>query len=311
MIGTMFHSDAALELMRAVAVSPMEAPDPEAEDGFPAAVVDWLARLRLLYGVPFAYLVPDEALLPKESIRFFYVNRDWTDAAVDGALSVGAATTRDRARFEALHADVRDAVDRHERKVWAKDADQTLMQGESGEVVTGFLLRSRAVSGWPALHVRAYRGDDEEVQLLRMERLAPAVLLVLMDGVPDRVEIEEPRAGIQFGVDEPDPQDNRPPDSRWLIVRDPATGEPAGVDDVRVPFRAGSPGVIDMAELRRRLQGTVAAGADGELGAGEMALQLLQFPFRQVFGRPAGGMGKVFRVTIQPDEFRRRLHLER
>jgi len=311
MIKASFHSDSALELMRAAAVAPSEAPDPEAEDGFPAPVVDWLARLRLLYGVPFAYLVPDEALLPKESIRFFYVNRNWTDAAVDGALSVGAATTRDRARLETLHADLRDALDRHERKVWAKDAREREMQGAAGEVVTGFLLRSRAVSGWPGLHVRAYRAQNEEVQLARMERLAPAVLLVLMDGVPERVEIEEPRAGIQFGVDEPDPQDNRPPDSRWLVVRDPATGDPAGVADVRVPFRAGSPGVIDMNELKKRLTGTVAAGPEGTLGAGEMALQLLQFPFQQIFGRPAGGMGRVFRVTIAPAELRRRLHLER
>jgi hypothetical protein len=306
-IGALFHSDSALELMRAAAVSRLEAPDPEAEDGFPAPVVDWLARLRLLFGVPFAYLVPDEALLPRESIRFFYVNRNWTDAAVDGALSVGAATTRDRARLGALHADLRDALDHHERKVWAKDADERAMRGASGEVLTGFLLRSRAVSGWPALHVRAYRGDHDVVGLARMERLAPAVLLVLMDGVPERVEIEEPRAGIQFGVDEPGPHD--PPNSRWLVVRDPATGDRTG-DRVPVPFRSGSPGVIDMTQLKTRLQGTVAAGPDHTLGAGEMALQLLQFPFRQIFGRPAGGMGKVFRVTIEAADLRRRLRLE-
>jgi hypothetical protein len=309
MIGTMFHSDVALELMRGAAVSPVEAPDPEAEDGFPAPVIDWLARLRLLYGVPFAYLVPDEALLPKESIRFFYVNRNWTDAAVDGALSMGAATTRDRARLEALHAEVRDAVDRHERKVWAEDAEQQPMQGDGGEVVTGLLLRSRAVSGWPALQVRACR-QGSEVQLLRMERLAPAILLVLMDGVPDRVEVEEPRAGIQFGVEEPDLDVGQPPNSRRLVVRDPDTGEPTDDEEVRVPFRTGSPGVIDVAELRCRLQNTAAAGTDGAVGTGEMALQLLQFPFKQTFGAPAGGMGKVFRVTIAPEELRRRLHLE-
>ena len=47
----------------------------------PAEVIDWLARLRLLHGVPFAYLVPDADLLPPESVRFFYLDRDWTDAA--------------------------------------------------------------------------------------------------------------------------------------------------------------------------------------------------------------------------------------
>ena len=54
----------------------------------PAALADWLARLRLLYGVPFNYLVPDSRLLPQESVRFFYIDRNFTDRLVDGALSV-------------------------------------------------------------------------------------------------------------------------------------------------------------------------------------------------------------------------------
>ena len=83
----------------------------------------------------------------------------------------------------------------------------------AGGTVSGFLLRSRAVSGWPGLHVRAYRdelgqaddatipeSDPGRLKVLRMERLAPAVLLVLFDGVPAVVHIEEPRQGIQFGV---------------------------------------------------------------------------------------------------------------
>ena len=121
---------------------------PTDDDGLPDAVVDWLARLRLLSNVPFAYLVPDHRLLPTESIRFFYLNRNWTDAAVDGAMSVGAVTTKDRAQLQGLHATLRAAVDRHERRVWAKDAGAAPTDGPA-EVVTGFLLRSRAVSGWP------------------------------------------------------------------------------------------------------------------------------------------------------------------
>ena len=73
-------------------------------------------------------------------------------------------------------------------------------------------MRSKLVSGWPGLHVRAYRtdrGQDAEIipesdpdrlKVLRMERLAPAVLLVLFDGVPAVVHVEEPRQGIQFGA---------------------------------------------------------------------------------------------------------------
>src|SRR6185436_6176755 len=104
-----------------------------------------------------------------------------------------------------------------------------------GGAVSGFLLRSRLVSGWPGLHVRAYRvdrqaddailseSDPDRLKVLRMERLAPAVLLVLFDGVPAVVHVEEPRQGIQFGV-RLDPAD--PPAQRRakVHVRDAATG---------------------------------------------------------------------------------------
>ena len=86
------------------------------------------------------------------------------------------------------------------------------------------------MSGWPNLHVRAYSRDVLEddalttaaeshpsrMKVLRMERLAPAVLLVLFDGVPAVVHIEEPRQGIQFGV-RLDPQ--APPAQRRAKVK--------------------------------------------------------------------------------------------
>ena len=43
----------------------------------PAMVSEWLARLRLLKGVPFPHLVPDEAMLPPESVRFFQLDFNW------------------------------------------------------------------------------------------------------------------------------------------------------------------------------------------------------------------------------------------
>ena len=183
----------------------------------------WLAGLRLLAGVPFGHLVTDSALLPAESIRFFYVDRGWTDALVEGALSVGTVTTADRSALSALYGTVRGEVDQAERLVRLPGVEpgDPVPSGQAGSI-SGFLLRSRMVSGWPGLHVRGYAVDnlaldhpikDEDVDeddatnatlhrlgLLRVERLAPAVLLVLFDGVPAVVHIEEPRAGVQFGV---------------------------------------------------------------------------------------------------------------
>ena len=64
-----------------------------------------------------------------------------------------------------------------------------------------------------------------------------------------------------------------------------------------VPFRAGAPGVIDLAELRKRLAKKappVPAGPDPTLAPNEFALQMLRFPYRQVFGDPDNKQGSKF-----------------
>ena len=262
----------------------------------------FLARLRLLHGVPFAYLAADSDLLPPESIRFFYVDRSWTDALVQGVLSVGTITTVDRAQLEEVYGYVRDEVDREERAVrLPKDAKE--LAGGAG-IVSGFLLRSRAVSGWPGLHVRGYRTEparrDDEIlpedhpsrlKLLRMERLAPAVLLVLFDGIPEVVHVEEPRSGIQFGVNlHSTGQPNRYRST--TKARDARTGDklggPNGID-VDVPFRRGAPGVIDVTRLADKLKkvpGTNLGDHGPEVDGAEFAVEMLRFPYRQVFGDP-------------------------
>ncbi len=347
----------------------------------------WLGRLRLLAGVPFGHLVADASLLPAESIRFFYVDRDWTDALVQGALSVGTVTTADRAALTELHGIVRDEIDEAERLVRLPGVEpgSAVPTGSAGSIC-GFVLRSRLVSGWPALHVRGYGEDnlaqdpavpDDEVGeehdvalkrlgLLRMERLAPAVLLVLFDGVPSVVHIEEPRAGIQFGVEEqgmqlagtvrltldrirsldvPSGIRFHDPLSRTVLATTAAThGEDALLDvpvtstgasiawvgsgtglevldpvpgvvsaavatmapvgdvaaqvflrsasdgrrleppvPVDVPFRANAPGVIHLQVLAKRMT-DADPNLGGDLDAAEFALQMLQFPFRAVFG---------------------------
>jgi hypothetical protein len=59
------------------------------------AIVDWLARLYLLIGVPTDALIPNPALLPPESVRFFYVDPNWLGTLVEGALSIGIQSSRD------------------------------------------------------------------------------------------------------------------------------------------------------------------------------------------------------------------------
>ena len=114
-----FTSNAVVEVLRQATLNLVAAPsDVDEALGdriIPRDLRQWLARLRLLENVPFAYLVPDSLLLPPESIRFFYVDRNWTDALVQGALSVGTVNSSDRAQLEQLHRQIRDELDEEER----------------------------------------------------------------------------------------------------------------------------------------------------------------------------------------------------
>lgn len=301
-----------------LATGPQVVPTVESadEDGvIPAELRAWLVQLRLLQGVPFAYLVADSALLPEESIRWFYVDRRWTDALVQGALSVGTVNSDDRTHLTAQYPAIRDELDFEERNQ-RRATDASRLTGDQGPV-SGFLLRSKAVSGWPALHVRAFNVDPEEaddakypeddprrIRLLRLERLAPAVLLCLFDGIPEVVHLEEPRQGVQFGFDATRTGDHV---RATLRARDKATFDYLGDEEnevrVDVPFRAGASGVIDIKRLEERLDaedgtGNETGAADG-LDASEYALQLVRFPFRQVWGDPEEHVvSSVFRPTV-------------
>ena len=300
-----------------------DAPDPGPRK-VPRDLRLWLGRLRLLEAVPFGQLVADASLLPPESIRFFHLDRGWTDALVEGALSVGTVTTADRAALEQVYATVRAEVDEAERLVRlpGREPGAAVPSGPAGPV-TGFLLRSRMVSGWPGLHVRGYGADnltlpapveDDEVGddqdqpmrklgLLRMERLAPAVLLALFDGLPAVVHLEEPRAGIQFGVDEAEDEDDGRARAE-VKLRDPGTGEPFEPPrPVPVPFRRDAPGVLHLRALAKRMS-EAAPEIDDPLDAATFAMQMLQFPYRTVFadrtltGGPSLGFLDVFRPAI-------------
>src|SRR5215469_246007 len=142
------------------------APVPEAE--MPPYMESFLAHLRLLVGVPFDYLVPDARLFPDESIRFFYLDRSWTDRLVDGAMAVGKIGSRDQAYHQARSGPTSQQIDLTERIVRdlqrSRDSFANLKQANDSnpvpaDIVTGFLLRSAAVSGWPHMDVRAYSQD--------------------------------------------------------------------------------------------------------------------------------------------------------
>ncbi|WP_437665135.1 hypothetical protein [Sorangium sp. So ce1182] len=206
----------------------------------PASVEAWFDDLRVLRGVPFDYLVPDERLLPVESLRFFHLDRRWMKCLLDGASSIGRATEGERRR--------------EMRSGFTPASEPDLL-------VTGFLLRSAVVSGWPELIVDGYNvvvpgndfhpSDAGVLDLLRMERLSDNVLLCLFEGDVKTVDIHLKPEKMHFGVDAP----TGTPPTFHKTLRDPATGEEIEGSTIAIPWtRDQEHGVIDVAELAPKVQ---------------------------------------------------------
>lgn len=271
--------------LRARLTSDGDNPLVDREDDDLTLVRNRLLGLRNLTGVPFAHLVPDTRMLPTESLRFFYVDADWTATLLDGALSVGLAHTFD------LTSD-------------------DLVFGPSGVAplpplsapVTGLLLRSELVSGWPALEVRPYANPqvtegETALPVLRREALADDVLLVLVEGVPGRVELAEPQQGVHFGIDEPkEGGSDDPLDDGVIRLReiDPHSGTPLGQETGgRFPARPGlrsllrangtaAPDtVLSVTRLADGLKG--ALGLNRPLTPSEFAIQMINAAQRRTF----------------------------
>ncbi len=74
-------------------VSKVVSSNDSVSQALPEAVEDWLIELVKLRHIPYANLIPDEHLLPQESMRFFHIDEGWLWALIDGALSIGRQPT--------------------------------------------------------------------------------------------------------------------------------------------------------------------------------------------------------------------------
>ena len=185
----------------------------------PLEIYKWLAGLKLLQGVPFRYLAPDAAMLPPESIRFFHLDMNWVDALIDGAVSIGRTgppTSPEATHDTAVRGLLQSKATVQARQIRplslgvtpAKTAAAMVAQTTSDgpktlEEVSGFLLRSEVVKGWPGLEVNGYAEDGTLLDIVRFERLAPTVLLCLFEKngkTLQRLDIHEPPEGLHFGL---------------------------------------------------------------------------------------------------------------
>ena len=151
----------------------------------PLDIKQWLDNMTSLKGVPFNYLIPNENLLPVESIRFFYLDQTWVNCLLDGALSLGRSTDKDH---------------QHDNR-WMQE--ETVLLDENINI-TGALLRSEVVSGWKDLEIDALASGNEALSPRRFERLSANVLLCLFAGELTEADIYLKPEALHFGLTEQD-----------------------------------------------------------------------------------------------------------
>lgn len=166
-------------------------------------VVNFLSATALLSGVPFNNLVPNPAMLPPESFRFFYIDRNWTDSLLAGAMSIGVQSSRD-ALFNQL---MRDSLYKKVEVVMAELRDAllgTAADGHSPGILkpTGFLLRSRSITNYPGLEITATTASGTSMKPLRLERLSVDLLIGIYPDVPTSIIFSQPSEGMVFGLEE-------------------------------------------------------------------------------------------------------------
>ncbi|MFE1409252.1 hypothetical protein ACFW6F_00245 [Streptomyces sp. NPDC058746] len=245
----------------------------ETADRNAETIAAWQARLGLLQGVPFNHLVPDPRMLPPESLRMFRIDPGWIDALVAGAADVAVHTS--------LDAQLAPELARAARRRFP-----------AATAAAGMLIHSALIPAWPDIVITASLGERTLTEL-RRARPGPRIMMVLWDGVPDKVVLREPGQGIHYGIDAGDRISLRdltpgPGLGTPLETFYPADGEgtvtglhlrPGPEDGPAVLRLFGEGGLV--APLARTL------GVGDDLDPGQLAIELVNAPLQQEITSPA------------------------
>ena len=187
-----------------------------------AHVFSWVIDKVHLADVPVQYFLPDPSFLPEETLRLFFIDENWTDALIDGALSL------------ANHWSAEPAAD--EDRAAIKQAINTRLNtpdpklGHMQMPKYGFLLRSQLLVQFPDLTVEvrystthnSRTGDKGDpipapAPILVQKRIAADCMYCLFDCTPPELK------GITFTL---------PPHQQCFTV-----GESLVSDSLVVGFR--------------------------------------------------------------------------
>lgn len=242
----------------------------------PQTITDWLGKLFLLEGVPVNYLLPHENYLisretgtvEKEAVGTFYIDYDWIEALLGGAL--GIVATEDSVSLLKMLKDGDFLPD----NMMVNKANATFIPGGEGETVplpktinghiTGFFLRSQLISGWKGIKIFAKDEKGAWMQHpLKIERLSEDIQLCVFAGKLQQLQFIQPPEGIHFGVDVSN-----------NVLQKALRDKDGNVGQTTVTLSVNSKGVLNLKNIAAAITGKGTPVSTSS----ELAFQLLESP---------------------------------
>lgn len=231
--------------------------DTEKPSVLPPALHEWLNNLWNLEGVPYNYLIPDERLLPGESLRLFTLDPDWMACLVHGAFSIGKTAGTDH---------------------WKEGSEEhpVMKQLDASEPITGFMLKSEVVSAYPGMQIEVLDEQKNKLQLLRRP-LSNDTTLCLFTGEAHEVHFFLAPEVVHFGfeINEEGGLRKFPHNSAGQIMENP----------VQVGFNPDS-GVVDIPTLFKEIH--EAWGKPEGFSSASFALALIEGSQKVIYKRKGG-----------------------
>lgn len=242
------------------------------------AIFEWLGELGSLSAVPLWYLLPDERLLPCDSLRTGFIDPRWIQALWLGALSIDGrpkvtyqllqdAWETQKASLPKTAAFVRsDVLEAYpELLVKFRNLDESkadLPDGKQVNLKTLVLDRSSSVQAGIDLEETKRDFEDKYTDFIESHPtlgiqhrydLHRDVSLFLVDDAFDYVSIELPAESLHYGADV---------DEDELQYSKSVKFHGTTIADTELPMTNASLGIINMLGLARRIQSALSAYLD-------------------------------------------------
>lgn len=191
-----------------------------------AECMAWLLNLKTLPDLPLAYLVPHEALLPLESIKFVNMDLQWLKAALSGALSLGAT----------------DPLTDY--KVINHFAAEVFAQLKP---VSGCIIRSQLVKDFPTVAITAKDANGQPLEMIAQKKYGSNLMICLFEGELAEVDFLQQGETLHFGLD----SRIKPNGETEYYTTYLANGRAAGEKEVPIHLMTGRR--IDLSQLAKDL----------------------------------------------------------